>query len=79
MTETDRGIIGPYPPIWKMQATDIQNIKKIPDKDKIMKYEEIITLFSNYHVASDIKRAEIDTLRENLANAIEEIINSLKS
>ena len=71
MEQPNRGIIGPFPPIWKMQARDIPNLKDPPDPVKIKTYEKIITLFSDFH-------NKCDKLRDKLAMDIEKIIRDLE-
>ena len=71
MTETDRGIIGPYPPIWRMKEADFKLDKDVLDPVKIEVYEKIIDLFSDFH-------NDFDKEREKLAKKIEVIINKLE-
>ena len=60
-------VIGPFPPIWRMQELKIHLETEMSDKVKIKIYERIITKLSEFH-------CNIDNLRDGLAEDIEDII-----
>ena len=71
MEKPHRGIIGPFPPIWRMKEANFKLDKEVPPEDKIEAYEKIITLFSDFH-------NDFDKEREKLAKKIEVIINQFE-
>ena len=71
MEKPNRGIIGPFPPIWRMKEADFKLDKDVLDPVKIEGYEKIIDLFSDFH-------NDFDKEREKLAKKIEDIINKLE-